>query len=111
EAACKAVGGVHRDGADTVVAEMLLDLGDQRARLLLVPFRDVDSQRVVDLREPAGEDGVDDDAFDLDDPAGLLRVSVSHCSPKATAVTDARTARAVPAAVSLTSNGGLSASL
>ena len=38
DAAREAVGGVHRDRADAVVAEVLLHLGDQRARLLPSPL-------------------------------------------------------------------------
>src|SRR6266540_816855 len=65
----KAVGGIHRHSADTIVSEMLLDLGDQ-----------------VDLRQPLCEDGVDDDALDLDylaDVVGaVLFLLFGHASPR-----------------------------
>ena len=68
------VGRVHCDRADAVVPEVLLHLGHERARL------ELDLERGQDLRKAVGEDGVDDDALDLDDlpgvPAGLL---VGHC--------------------------------
>ena len=44
-AAGEAVGRVHRDRADAVVAEVLLDLADEDVRLAAV-----DGDRVVDLR-------------------------------------------------------------
>ena len=68
-AAREAVGRVHRDRAHAIVAEVLLHLRDQLARAA-VPVGDLDAERVVDLRQPAREDGVEDDALDLDDPAG-----------------------------------------
>ena len=71
-AAREAVGRVHRDGADAVVAEVLLHLRDQRAAR--VAFGDLDLERGIDLGEPVGEDGVDDDALDLDDPARVRAV-------------------------------------
>ena len=63
----QAVGRVHGHGANAVVAEVLLHLRDQRPGR--VAFGDVDLEGGVDLREPVGEDGVDDDALDLDDSA------------------------------------------
>src|SRR5579862_3545057 len=82
DAARKAVGGVHRDGAHAVVAQVLLHLRDQLARAAVLGH--LDAQRVVDLRQPAREDGVEDDALDLDDPAGaLLGLRSGHASPYA----------------------------
>ena len=52
--------------------EVLLDLGDQVDAAVSVCARDLDRERVVDLRQLAGEDGVDDDALDLDDLAHVL---------------------------------------
>ena len=72
-AARDAVGGVHRHRADPVVPEVLLDLGDQVDRRAAVLLGDLDAQGVVDARELAVEDGVDDDALDLDDLADVLR--------------------------------------
>ena len=71
-AARQAVGRVHGHGANAVVAEVLLHLRDQRAGR--VTFGDLDLEGGVDLREPVGEDGVDDDALDLDDPARVRAV-------------------------------------
>ena len=71
-AARDAVGGVHRHGPDPVVSEMLLDLGDQVDRGPVVLLGDLDAKGVVDARELAVEDGVDDDALDLDDLADVL---------------------------------------
>ncbi len=71
-AAREAVGRVHRDRADTVVAEVLLYLRDERAAR--VAFGDLDLEGRVDLGEKIGEDGVDDDALDLDDPARVRAV-------------------------------------
>src|SRR3954449_10143609 len=64
----EAVGRVHRDRADAVVAEVLLHLADQvRADALVVARGAVarDEQRVVDLGQLVGEHGLDDDALDL----------------------------------------------
>ena len=72
-AARNAVGRVHRDGPHGVVAEMLLHLGDQVDRRAPVGCRDRDAERVVDLGQLVGEDGVDDDALDLDDLADVRR--------------------------------------
>ena len=71
-AARQAVGRVHGHGANPVVAEVLLHLRDQRAGR--VAFGDLDLEGGVDLREPVGKDGVDDDALDLDDPARVRAV-------------------------------------
>ena len=71
-AARQAVGRVHRDGAHAIVAEVLLHLRDERPRL--VALGDLDLERRVDLRKLVGEDGVDDDALDLDDPARVRAV-------------------------------------
>ena len=72
DAAREPVGRVHRDRADAVVAEVLLHLRDERAAR--VAFGDLDLEGGVDLGEPVGEDGVDDDALDLDDPARVRAV-------------------------------------
>ena len=68
-----AVGRVHRDGPHGVVAQVLLYLGDQVDRRAPVGARDRDAERVVDLWELVGEDGVDDDALDLHDLPGVRR--------------------------------------
>ena len=60
------VGRVHRDGAHAIVAEMLLHLRDQLAVVGL------DAERAVDRGQLVREDGVEDDALDLDDAAGVL---------------------------------------
>ena len=78
DAARDAVGGVHRDRADTVVAEVLLHLCDQVA----FAVRALDLERGVDLGQPVREDGVDHDAANLDDLADVLAVVlVRHVSP------------------------------
>jgi hypothetical protein len=51
---------------------VLLDLGDEVDRRTAVLLGDLDPQRVVDARELAVEDGVDDDAPDLDDLADVV---------------------------------------
>ena len=80
DAAREAVGRLHRDRADAIVAEVLLHLRDQRPAAA-VAGRHLDRERVVDLRQLVREDGVDDDALDLDDLAcGSLRV-LRHVSP------------------------------
>ena len=71
----QAVGGVHRDRAHAVVAEVLLDLAHEhallRARadplclLLAVRLGARDRDRVVDLGQAVGEDRLDHDALDL----------------------------------------------
>ncbi len=75
---------VHRNRADAIVAEMLLHLRDQRSRRA-VWLGHLDGESAVDRGQPIGEDGVDDDALDLDDPAGVRgRFSVvGHDSPRA----------------------------
>ena len=82
-AAREAVGGVHGDRADAVVAEVLLHLADEvgagAAGELLVLRRvrlALDDDRGVDLGQLVGEDGLDDDALDLLDPAD---VASSRC--------------------------------
>jgi hypothetical protein len=60
---------------------VLLDLRDQRPGLFAVLTRNLDTNGVVDLGEVPGKDGVDDDALDLHDAAGLLSVFVGHESP------------------------------
>src|SRR5919206_548852 len=77
-AAGQAVGGVHRHRAHAVVAEVLLDLADEVGAgagadpLGLLGVRlALDDDRVVDLRQLVGEDGLDDDALDLLDPADV----------------------------------------
>ena len=72
-AAGDAVGRVHRDSAHPVVAEMLLHLRDQ-----LAAVGPRDPQRRVDLGQSVREDGVDDDALDLDQLSDVL---VGHGSP------------------------------
>ena len=67
-AAGEAVGRVHRDRAHAVVAEVLLHLADEDAVLAAV-----DRDRVVDLGELLGEDGLDHDALDLLDAPDVLR--------------------------------------
>jgi hypothetical protein len=84
DAARNPVGRVHRDRADPVVAEVLLHLRDQPDRRLVVALRELDPQGGVDLGQPLGEDGIDDDALDLDDLADVLllaAVLVRHVSP------------------------------
>ena len=66
-AAREAVGRVHRDRAHAVVAEVLLHLADERAAVAAV-----DRDRVVDLGQLVGEDGLDHDALDLLDAADVL---------------------------------------
>ena len=72
-AARETVGGVHRDRAHAVVAEVLLHLADQRAAVAAV-----DRDRVVDLGQLVREHGLDHDALDLLDaahvPASALRL-------------------------------------
>jgi hypothetical protein len=77
DAARKPVRRVHGDGADSVVPEVLLDLGDELAAVHL------DLERGVDLREPVREDGVDHDALDLDHLADASAVRLlSHVAPE-----------------------------
>ena len=97
ETAREAVGRVHRNGADPVVAQVLLHLGDDGARLLPVLRRDVDAECGVDLREAFREDDVDHDALDLDDPAGLLGALFGHGSPGDVFEEDEAEAEGLPA--------------
>ena len=94
-AAREAVRGRHRDGAHPVVAQVLLDLADER----LLALAD-DLNRVVDRRQLAGgELDVHDRAGDLDDAAGrgsgaavamwgsvLLRPAQRACAPVAISI-------------------------
>ena len=61
---------------------MLLHLRDQRSRRA-IRLGHLDGEGAVDRGQRVGEDGVDDDALDLDDPAGVRgRFSVvGHDSP------------------------------
>ena len=78
-AARQAVGGVHGDRADAVVAEVLLHLADEPLVAGRTPPRprpsaavaQLHADRVVDLGQLVGEDGLDDDALDLLDPADV----------------------------------------
>ena len=74
-AACQAVGGGHRDAAHPVVAEVLLDLADERLALA----QDLD--RVEDRRQLAGRElDVDDRAGDGDHVAdGAFGVGLLGC--------------------------------
>ena len=72
-AALQAVGGLHRDGAHAVLAQVLLHLGDDVDLSGPGPSALI-AQRVVDRRQvPALELDVDDRPDDLDDAARL------HC--------------------------------
>ena len=71
EAAGQAVGRVHRDRPHPAVAQVLLHL---RHEPPAVGQRDL--ERVVDRGQAAREDGVDDDTFDLDDPADVRGLAV-----------------------------------
>ena len=74
DAAGEAVGRGHRDGADPVVAEVLLDLADER---LLARALDLDG--VVDAGQLAGRElDVHDGSGDLDDSAGRGRCGGRH---------------------------------
>ena len=77
-AALEAVGRVHRDRADAVVAEVLLHLADQLGRFAVLVAGHLDLHRRVDLRQLVGEDGVDDDAGDLLDSSYVRSVALSH---------------------------------
>jgi hypothetical protein len=68
----KAVGGVHGDGADLVVAEVLLHLADH---FVAVAFADADLEGVVDGRDLVREPDVDDRPDHLDDCACVHRVN------------------------------------
>ena len=54
-AALDPVGRVHRDRADAVVAEVLLDLADQLGRFAVAVARRLDRDRRVDLRQLSGK--------------------------------------------------------
>src|SRR5215210_1481022 len=64
-AALDAVGGVHCDGADAVVAEMLLHFEDQPSLGAPALGLDVDPESVKDLRDVVREGDIDDDARHL----------------------------------------------
>jgi hypothetical protein len=75
------VGGIERHSPHAIVAEMLLDLADQplvgRGSDVLVLFGagrlgPADLDRVVDLGQLVGEDGLDHDALDLLDPPDVF---------------------------------------
>jgi hypothetical protein len=72
-AAGEPVRRVHGNRADTIVSEVLLHLGDQRADGASL-VGELDAERGVDLGQAVRKDGVDDDALDLDDPAGVRAV-------------------------------------
>ena len=77
-AAVHAVGRLHRDRADAVLAEVLLDLADDVDRRRL-PRLD-DAHGVVDRGQlPARELDVDDGSDDLDDLADLRCLSLLPC--------------------------------
>ena len=71
-AARHAVGRLHRDRAHAVLAEVLLDLGDDVDLLDAGPALGDDADGVVDLRQALGELDVDDRADDLNDLADAL---------------------------------------
>ena len=72
-AAAHAVGRLHRDGADAVLTEMLLDLHDDVDLVTAVACFGPDPHGTVDGRQvPALEFQIDDRADDLDDLADLL---------------------------------------
>ena len=75
-AAREAIRRVHRNCAHPVVTEVLLHLRHD----LALGRRDLDG--VEDAGEPIGEDGVDHDALDLDDPADVATVLGGHGSPE-----------------------------
>ena len=81
-AARQPVRGVHGHRADAVVTQVLLHLGDEVASPA-VRVGHGDTERVRDLGEALGEDGVDDDALDLDDLADVLAALLlgGHTSP------------------------------
>ncbi len=85
DAAGEPVGRVHRDGANAVVAQVLLHLGHERRRLRALRSGDRDLEGVVDRGQGAREHGVDHDALDLDDAADVAAVAVlgllRHGSP------------------------------
>ena len=74
DAAGQAVGRGHGHRADPVVAEVLLDLADER---ILAGAQDLDG--VEDAGQlPGGELDVDDGSGDLDDPSGTGRCGGRH---------------------------------
>jgi hypothetical protein len=85
DAAREAVGAVHRHGADAVIAQVLLDLADERATAVRAGLQlvsaffgvsDDDLEGVVDLRQVAFlERRLDDDSGDLLDTADVLRAA------------------------------------
>jgi hypothetical protein len=76
DATREAVRRVHRDGADAVVSEVLLHLGDQ------VVAVHGDAEGAVDLGEIVREQRVDDDALDFDQRACVGNVlGLSHSAP------------------------------
>ena len=81
-AALHAVGRLHRDRAHAVLAEVLLDFGDDVDRLAAVAPSDDDAHGVVDRRQvPACELDVDDRADDLDDLADFaVPLLLPYCS-------------------------------
>jgi peptide chain release factor 1 len=84
DSARQAVRGVHRHGAHAVVAEVLLHLRHER------PVLDLDLERGQDLRKSLREHGVDHDALDLDDPAGVVSVALCHGLSRAPRVRSGR---------------------
>src|SRR6185503_15890919 len=86
-AARQAVGGVHGDRADAVVAEVLLELADEELLLgagadallldLPVRVRALDGDRVVDLGQLVGEHRLDHHAGDLLDAPDVAAVAVA----------------------------------
>jgi hypothetical protein len=80
-AALDAVGGVHRDRADAIVTEVLLDLADEPGVFTLVVPAALDHDRRVDLGQPVGEERVDHHSGDLlDAPDLVLSVAVAVLS-------------------------------
>src|SRR5262249_37288585 len=79
-AALQTVGGLHRDRADAVLAEVLLDFRHDIDRAGGRALR-FDAERVVDFRQVSRlELDVDDGTDDLDDGAYLLLHLCSHSS-------------------------------
>ena len=75
-ASLQSVGRVHRDRANAIVAQMLLDLADEGGGAAIVAVGvalvlELDLDRRVDLRQLVGEYGVDDDAGHLLDAADV----------------------------------------
>jgi hypothetical protein len=77
DAAGKAVGRIHGDRADAVVAQVLLHFCDERAG------RRLDLEGGQDLGKAIREDGVDHDALDLDDLPQVAtgRARLRHVAP------------------------------